>query len=240
LFAAIAAMVTPPTLDTVLLIEEDPEILGLLQPALAEQGFKVIVAKDGIAGLKSARADSPAAVIIGKLLSDMRSEYVCRELKTNRHTADVPVMILTGAPRGGPRVGAVWPPADVYLSKFYGAEEVIAKLQGMIRLQADRASTPVIFGPLKLNRYHSEIHLNGDRLNLTLTEYKLLALLIEKRGRIVTREILLRDVWGYTRRFTSRTADIHVHRVRTKLGAHAPMLETIHGGGYRLRAEPEF
>jgi two-component system phosphate regulon response regulator PhoB len=170
----------------------------------------------------------------------MRSEYVCRELKTNRHTADVPVMILTGAPRGGPRVGAVWPPADVYLSKFYGAEEVIAKLQGMIRLQADRASTPVIFGPLKLNRYHSEIHLDGERLNLTLTEYKLLALLIEKRGRIVTREILLRDVWGYTRRFTSRTADIHVHRVRTKLGAHAPMLETIHGGGYRLRAEPEF
>ncbi len=232
-------MVAPPTLDSVLLIEEDPEILGVLRPALADNGFKVSFAKDGLAGLKAARAEIPAAVIIGKLLSDMRSEYVCRELKTNRHTAHIPVMVLTGAPRGGPRVGAVWPPADVYLSKFYGPEEVIAKLQGMIRLQADRASTPVIFGPLKLNRYHGEIHLDGERLDLTLTEYKLLALLIEKRGRIATREVLLRDIWGYARRHHSRTADIHVHRVRVKLGQHAHMLETVHGGGYRLRVEPE-
>ena len=181
-------MVAPPTFDTVLLIEEDAEILGMLQPALTDAGFKVSVAKDGLAGLKAARAEIPAAVIIGKLLSDMRSEYVCRELKTNRHTAHIPVMVLTGAPRGGPRVGAVWPPADVYLSKFYGPEEVIAKLQGMIRLQADRASTPVIFGPLKLNRYHGEIHLDGEQLDLTLTEYKLLALLVEKRGRIPERD----------------------------------------------------
>jgi len=233
-------MNAPTTLQTVLLIEEDPEILGLIQPALLECGFDVLVAKDGLSGLKSARADLPGAVIIGKLVSDMRSEYVCRELKTNRHTAHIPVMILAGAPRGGPRVGAVWPPADVYVSKFYAPEEVIAKLQGMIRLQAERASTPVIFGPLKLNRYHGEIHLDGERINLTLTEYKLLALLIEKRGRVITREVLLRDIWGYTRRHHSRTADIHVHRVRVKLGPHARMLETVHGGGYRLRVEPEF
>ena len=92
-------MVAPPTLDSVLLIEEDPEILGMLYPALADNGFRVNVAKDGLAGLKAARAEIPAAVIIGKLLSDMRSEYVCRELKTNRHTANIPVMVLTGAPR---------------------------------------------------------------------------------------------------------------------------------------------
>jgi two-component system phosphate regulon response regulator PhoB len=239
LFAAIAAMVSPPTLDSVLLIEEDPEILGVLHPALADNGFKVSVAKDGLAGLKAARAEIPAADIIGKLLSDMRSEYVCRELKTNRHTAHIPVMVLTGAPRGGPRVGAVWPPADVYLSKFYGPEEVIAKLQGMIRLQADRAKAPVVFGPFKLNHFHGEIHVDGERLDLTLTEFKLLAMLIDKRGRVISREVLLRDIWGYTRRHKSRTADIHVHRVRSKLGAHASMLETIHGGGYRLRAEPE-
>ena len=230
-------MDAPTTLQTVLLIEDDPEILGLLQPSLVGCGFNVLVAKDGLTGLKSARAELPAAVVIGKLLSDMRSEYVCRELKTNRHTANIPVMVLTGAPRGGPRVGAVWPPADVYVSKLYGAEEVVGKLQGMIRLQAERASTPVIFGPLKLNRYHSEIHIDGERLNLTLTEYKLLALLIEKRGRIATREVLLRDIWGYARRHHSRTADIHVHRVRVKLGQHAHMLETVHGGGYRLRIE---
>ena len=232
-------MVSPPTLDSVLLIEEDPEILGVLHPALADNGFKVSVAKDGLAGLKAARAEIPAAVIIGKLLSDMRSEYVCRELKTNRHTAHIPVMVLTGAPRGGPRVGAVWPPADAYVPKFFAAEEVILKLRGLLRIQADRAKAPVVFGPFKLNRFHSEIHLDGELIDLTLTEFNLLAMLIEKRGRIVSREVLLSDIWGYTRRHKSRTADIHVHRVRTKLGAHASMLETIHGGGYRLRAEPE-
>jgi two-component system phosphate regulon response regulator PhoB len=89
-----------------------------------------------------------------------------------------------------------------------------------------------------LNRYHAEITLDGKKLDLTLTEYNLLALLIEKRGRLVTREVLLRDIWGYVRRTNSRTADIHVHRVRVKLGKHAHMLETVHGGGYRLRVEP--
>lgn len=232
-------MAAPPTEQSVLLIEEDREILELLRSSLSKEGFSVLEAKDGLDGLKSARANRPTAVIIGRLLSDMRGEYVCRELKTNRHTAQLPVMMLTGAPRGGPRVGAVWPPADVYIAKFFGAEEIIARLRGMLRLQADRASVPLMCGPLKLNRFHGEIHLNGERMDLTLTEYKVLALLIEKRGRLISREVMLRDVWGYVRCRQSRTSDIHIHRVRVKLGDHAHLLETVHGGGYRLRGEPE-
>ena len=232
-------MAAPPIEETILLIEEDPEILELLRTSLTQERFRVLEANDGINGLKSARANRPAAVIIGRLLSDMRGEYVCRELKTHRLTAQLPVMMLTGAPRGGPRVGAVWPPADVYLAKFYGPEEVISKLRGLLRLQVDLASTPLIFGPLKLNRFHGEIHLQGERMDLTLTEYKVLALLIEKRGHLISREVMLRDVWGYNRRFKSqsRTSDIHIHRVRVKLGKHAHLLETVHGGGYRLRIE---
>lgn len=232
-------MAAPPTEESILLIEEDREILELLKCSLDAEGFRVLVANDGLDGLKSARAERPSAVIIGKLLSDMRPEYVCRELKTHRLTAPIPVMVLSGAPRGGPRVGAVWPPADAYVPKFFAAEEIIFKLRGLLRMQADRAKAPVVFGPFKLNRFHSEIHLDGELIDLTLTEFNLLAMLIEKRGRIVSREVLLRDIWGYTRRHKSRTADIHVHRVRGKLRQHASMLETIHGGGYRLRAEPE-
>ena len=232
-------MAASPTDESVLLIEEDSEVLELLKSGLDAEGFRVLVAGDGLDGLKSARAKRPSAVIIGKLLSDMRPEYVCRELKTHRLTASIPVMVLSGAPRGGPRVGAVWPPADAYVPTFYAVEEIILKLRGLLRMQSDRANAPLIFGPFKLNRFHSEIHLDGERLDLTLTEFKLLAMLIEKRGRLISREVLLRDIWGYTRRHKSRTADIHVHRVRGKLGPHASMLETIHGGGYRLRAEPE-
>ena len=232
-------MAAPPTEETILLIEEDHEILELLRSSLTTEGYRVLEANDGINGLKTARAERPDAVIIGKLLSDMRPEYVCRELKTYRLTAHTPVMVLSGAPRGGPRVGAVWPPADAYVPKFYAAEEIIFKLRGLLRIQADRAKAPVVFGPFKLNYFHGEIHLDGERLDLTLTEFKLLAMLIDKRGRVVSREVLLRDIWGYTRRHKSRTADIHVHRVRGKLRQHASMLETIHGGGYRLRAERE-
>ena len=224
--------------DIILLVDQDEEQRGLLLDGLGKDGFQVEVAKDGLSALKLARAKRPAAVIVGKLLSDMRGEYVVRELKTNRHTAPIPVLMMCGAPRGGPRVGAVWPGADAYISKFFHVGEVAAKLRGLLRLQEERATVPLIAGPLKLSRYHAEIHLDGKKLDLTLTEYNLLALLIEKRGRLVTREVLLRDIWGYARRSNSRTADIHVHRVRVKLREHAHMLETVHGGGYRLRVEP--
>jgi len=230
---------TKTTADTILIVDHDDEQRGLLVEGLGKDGFVVKVVKDGISALKSARAQRPSAVIVGKLVSDMRGEYVVRELKTNRHTAPIPVIMMCGAPRGGPRVGAVWPGADAYISKFFHVGEVAAKLRGLLRLQEERATVPLIAGPLKLNRFHGEVHLDGKRLDLTLTEYNLLALLIEKRGRLVTREVLLRDIWGYSRRTNSRTADIHVHRVRVKLGKHAHMLETVHGGGYRLRVEPE-
>jgi DNA-binding response OmpR family regulator len=230
---------TTTTADNILIVDHDDEQRGLLVDGLGKDGFVVEVAKDGLTALQAARAKRPAAVIVGKLVSDMRGEYVVRELKTNRHTAPIPVIIMSGAPRGGPRVGAVWPGADAYISKFFHVGEVAAKLRGLLRLQEERATVPLIAGPLKLNRFHGEVHLDGKRLDLTLTEYNLLALLIEKRGRLVTREVLLRDIWGYSRRTNSRTADIHVHRVRVKLGKHAHMLETVHGGGYRLRVEPE-
>jgi len=229
---------TKTTADTILIVDHDDEQRDLLVDGLGKAGFVVEVVKDGISALKAARAQRPAAVIVGKLVSDMRGEYVVRELKTNRHTAPIPVIMMCGAPRGGPRVGAVWPGADAYISKFFHVGEVAAKLRGLLRLQEERATVPLIAGPLKLNRFSGEVHLDGKRLDLTLTEYNLLALLIEKRGRLVTREVLLRDIWGYVRRTNSRTADIHVHRVRVKLGKHAHMLETVHGGGYRLRVEP--
>jgi DNA-binding response OmpR family regulator len=230
-------MASPLQADTILLIEEDPEILEVLGNGLKKEGFRVLAARNGLDGLESARANPPSAVIIGKQLSDMRPEHVCRELKTHRATEAVSVLSLRGAPRGGPRVGAVWPPADAYLPVFYAVEEVSLKVRGLLRQQADRAKAPVLLGPLKLDRFHGEIHLDGERLDLTLTEFKLLAMLIEKRGRVVSREVLLRDIWGYNRRQKSRTADIHVHRVRGKLRAHAHLLETIHGGGYRVRSE---
>ena len=229
---------TKTSADTILIVDHDDEQRDLLVDGLGKAGFVVEVVKDGISALKAARAQRPAAVIVGKLVSDMRGEYVVRELKTNRHTAPIPVIMMCGAPRGGPRVGAVWPGADAYISKFFHVGEVAAKLRGLLRLQEQRATVPLIAGPLKLNRFNGEVHLDGKRLDLTLTEYNLLALLIEKRGRLVTREVLLRDIWGYVRRSNSRTADIHVHRVRVKLGKHAHMLETVHGGGYRLRVEP--
>ncbi len=225
------------TKQRILLIDQDQEVVDLLQSRLVTEGFDVEAAPDGLAGLQAARAVRPAAVIIGRLLSDMRGEYVCRELKTHRLTAPVPVIMLCGAPRGGPRVGSVWPRADVYIAKFFGAEEIVAKLHGQLRLQADRAAAPVIYGPFKLNRYHATIHLEGKLLDLSVTEYKLLALLLEKHGRVVPRQDLLRDVWGYNGQRKSRTSDIHIHRVRTKLRDYARLLETIHGVGYRLRSE---
>lgn len=220
----------------VLVIEDEEDVLALVRYNLARSGFTVIVEKDGLSGLKAARRALPDAIVLDLMLPEMRGEDVCRELKNDPATAGIPVLMLTAKARPEDRVAGLELGADDYLAKPFSPRELVLRVQAVLRrLHAGAKSDIVRVGPFELDRGTFEVRMDGAKLDLTSIEFKLLAMLMEKRGRPLTREALLRDVWGYRNVIDTRTVDTHIRRLRAKLGEHAALLETVRSEGYRFR-----
>jgi two-component system phosphate regulon response regulator PhoB len=206
--------------DHILLIEDDPDVLDLVRYNLNKAGFSVTVARDGLAGLKAARSAPPDLVVLDLMLPEMRGEDVCRELKNDGTTATVPIIMLTAKAQTEDRISGLELGADDYVTKPFSPRELILRIEGLLRRVRSAGS--------------------GDKLRvgpfeLTAIEFKLLAMMMEKRGETLPREMLLRDVWGYRSVVDSRTVDTHMRRLRSKLGAHAESIETVRGEGYVFR-----
>lgn len=229
---------TPTCKDTVLLIEDESDVLDLVRYNLSKAGFRVLIAKDGLAGLKAAREEGPDLIILDLMLPEMRGEDVCRQLKERTPTSAIPLIMLTAKAQPKDRVAGLELGADDYVAKPFSPRELVLRVQALLR--RSRASGPgekSVFGPFELDRGAFEVRLDGSRLDLTGIEFKLLVMLMEKRGQPVGRDVLLRDVWGYRNVVDSRTVDTHVRRLRAKLGDHAACLETVRGEGYRFHVE---
>jgi DNA-binding response OmpR family regulator len=229
---------TAPHKDTVLVIEDEPDVLDLLRLHLRKAGYTVVEAVDGVDGLKKAREKHPAAVILDLMLPEMRGEDVCRQLKTREATARIPIIMLTAKVRPEDRVAGLELGADDYLTKPFSPRELILRLQ--LLLQRARSTGPgeiLRVGPFELDRGTFEVRLKGRVLDLTGLEFRLLVALMEKRGQVLSRESLLRDVWGYRNLSHTRTVDTHIRRLRGKLKPHEGRIQTIHGEGYMFRAD---
>jgi two-component system phosphate regulon response regulator PhoB len=223
---------------SVLVIEDEADVLDLVRYNVAKAGFRVQTARDGVAGLKAARAGRPDAIILDLMLPEMRGEDVCRELKSSEDTSAIPVIMLTAKALAGDRVAGLELGADDYVSKPFSPRELVLRLQAVLRrTRGAGAGGSESAGPFELDRGTFEIRMDGRKLDLTAIEFKLLAMLIEKRGQPLSREVLLRDVWGYRGTVDSRTVDTHMRRLRAKLGAHAARIGTVRGEGYFFRAE---
>ena len=223
---------------TILVVEDEPDVLDLVCYNLTKAGFRVLQARDGLAGLKAAQTKAPDAIILDLMLPEMPGEEVCRALKAQEATAAIPVIMLTAKAQAEERVAGLELGADDYVAKPFSPRELVLRVENVLRRlnsgDADRCST---FGPFELDREKFEIRLDGAKLELTALEFKLLAMLMENGSKPLTREVLLRDVWGYRGTPDSRTVDTHVRRPRAKLGAQADRLETSRGEGYRFRQE---
>jgi len=229
---------TAPHKDIVLVIEDEPDVLDLLRLHLRKAGYAVVEASDGVDGLKKAREKHPAAIILDLMLPEMRGEDVCRQLKGRDATARIPIIMLTAKVRAEDRVAGLELGADDYLTKPFSPRELILRLQ--LLLQRARSSGPgeiLRVGPFELDRGTFEVRLKGRVLDLTALEFRLLVALMEKRGQVLSRESLLRDVWGYRNLSHTRTVDTHIRRLRTKLKPHEDRVQTVHGEGYMFRAE---
>jgi two-component system phosphate regulon response regulator PhoB len=222
--------------DHILLIEDDPDVLDLVRYNLNKAGFSVTVARDGLAGLKAARSAPPDLVVLDLMLPEMRGEDVCRELKNDGTTATVPIIMLTAKAQTEDRISGLELGADDYVTKPFSPRELILRIEGLLRrVRSAGSGDKLRVGPFELDRGIFEIRLDGEKLELTAIEFKLLAMMMEKRGETLPREMLLRDVWGYRSVVDSRTVDTHMRRLRSKLGAHAESIETVRGEGYVFR-----
>ncbi len=221
--------------DTVLIVEDEADVVDLLRYNLNKAGFSVLIANDGLQGLEMARANRPDVVVLDLMLPGMDGKTVCRSLKSDPETESLPILMLTAKSEPAERVQGLEIGADDYVTKPFSPRELVLRVQGLLRRSrtSNRPET-VEVDDFVVNKNAFEIRLAGTRLDLTTTEFKLLTLLIERRGRTQSRETLLYDVWGYQNVIDTRTVDTHMRRLREKLGSHASRLETIRGEGYRF------
>ena len=227
--------------DTVLIVEDEPDVVDLLRYNLGRAGFDVLIAVSGDRGLEMARKQRPDIIILDLMLPGMTGQEVCRALKNDPDTEVIPIVMLTAKGEPDERVKGLELGADDYVTKPFSPRELVLRVQALLKRHrvVPRSETVQLAG-IYLDKTNFEARLDGKRLDLTTTEFKLLSVLIERRGKTLTRETLLTDVWGYqTASIDTRTVDTHMRRLREKLGKYSGRLETIRGEGYRFAAVAE-
>ncbi|MDD5200312.1 MAG: response regulator transcription factor [Terrimicrobiaceae bacterium] len=223
--------------ETVLIVEDEQDVVDLLRYNLNRAGFSVSIAETGLKGLAKARAERPDVIVLDLMLPEMTGEKVCKALKEDSSTVAIPVIMLTAKDQPSDRITGFELGADDYVPKPFSPRELVLRVQALLRrLQTSQRAETIEVDSFVVDKGAFEIRLGGRRLDLTTTEFKLLTLLIERRGRTQTRETLLFDVWGYQNAIDTRTVDTHMRRLREKLGGHATRLETARGEGYRFSA----
>jgi DNA-binding response OmpR family regulator len=221
--------------DTILVVDDEPDVVDLVRYHLHRAGFDVLIALTGPSGLTAAAESRPDAIVLDIMLPQMTGIEVCKALRTSMQTSTIPILILTAKAEPSERIAGLELGIDDYITKPFSPRELVLRVQNVLRrLRSVQSSSLVRVDEFCVDRGNFEISLSGRRLELTTTEFKLLALLVERRGRILSRETLLQDVWGYENAIDTRTVDTHVRRLREKLGPAANRIATVRGEGYRF------
>jgi two-component system alkaline phosphatase synthesis response regulator PhoP len=224
----------------VLVIEDEKEIRELIRYNVERAGFRVTVAADGESGLERLFAARPDAIVLDLMLPKSSGLDVLREVRGEPATRDVPVLVLTARSAEMDKLLGFEHGADDYLTKPFSPRELVARLRALLRRsRPERAPGKIEAGDLAIDTLAREARLGDRRLTLTRREFDLLAFLAHQRGRVHSREELLRKVWGYDYLGETRTVDVHVRRLRAKLGDAARRIETVTGSGYKFIAEPD-
>jgi len=224
--------------DTVLVVEDEGDVVDLIRYNLNKAGFSVLVAMEGKEGLAMAQESRPDAIVLDLMLPGLDGRSICKALKNSPETESIPILMLTAKGEAKERIEGLEIGADDYMSKPFSPKELVLRLQALLRrVRTNPHSNDIDVAPFHVSKSNFEIRLEDQRLELTSTEFKLLTLMIERRGRILSRDTLLQDVWGYQNAIDTRTVDTHMRRLREKLGAHASRLETIRGEGYRFNTQ---
>ena len=203
----------------ILVVDDDPDVLELIVFHLEKENFKVAVADTGDKALKMVRSLVPCLLVLDLMLPGINGLEICRLLKQDPKTRDVPILMLTARAAEEDRIRGLELGAHDYVTKPFSPRELVLRVKNMLRLTEDnRDGVEVIeTGPFQLDTVRHKAVVNGEPATITSTEFKLLCLLTGRAGEVQTRETLLRDCWGYSPSLDTRTVDTHVQRLRTKL-----------------------
>ncbi len=225
--------------ERILVVDDEPDIVALVVYHLAKAGFKISTASNGGDALRIAQQDRPALIVLDLMLPGMSGLEVLDQLRADESTRDIAVLMLTARREEADRIKGLSSGADDYLTKPFSPQELVLRVRNILRRIAQaQAGVPDVMkvGPVLIDRSAHRVTVDGVELDLTPTEFKLLMTLAERRGRVQSRRHLLETVWDAAPDIQTRTVDMHVQRLRTKLGAAGDMIETVRGFGYRLRA----
>jgi phosphate regulon transcriptional regulator PhoB len=224
----------------ILVVEDEPDIRDLIVHHLERDGFHCRTAVGGAEALRKARERVPDLVVLDLMLPELGGLEVCRRLRADAATATVPVIMLTAKAEEVDRVVGLELGADDYVAKPFSPKELVARVRAVLRRARPAAEThPLTVGTVALDPERHRVTAGGRPVELTPKEFDLLHALLEAAGRVLSREHLLRRVWGYARadEIESRTVDVHVRRLRAKLGDAGRRIATVKSVGYRFEAD---
>jgi two-component system phosphate regulon response regulator PhoB len=220
----------------ILVVDDEPDALDVLGYKLKEAGFLPVFALDGARAITMARDERPALIVLDLMLPVIDGLEVCKILRKDPITSAIPILMLTARAGEMDRVVGLELGADDYVTKPFSPREVLVRIKKLVARCTDLEDTePVIELPdLHIDSRCHQVRVANALVALTATEFKLLELFARQRGRVLTREQLLRDVWGYDNPIDSRTVDTHMRRLREKLGVASRYLDTVRGVVYRF------
>ena len=226
--------------DLVLVVDDEPHIVALVSYHLAKSGYRVISATTGADALEMARREHPSLVILDLMLPGISGFEVLARMRGHEETRDVAVLMLTARREEHDRIEGLSLGADDYLTKPFSPQELVLRVKAILRRTSPSAVVKkdvVSIGSISIDRAAHRVMVNEVEVELTPTEFKLLLLLAERKGRVQGRSHLLQSVWDAAPDIQTRTVDMHVQRLRAKLGIAGDLIETVRGFGYRLNDE---
>ncbi len=231
-------MTEPKPRERILVVDDEPDIVALVVYHLAKEGYRVSSASSGSEALTTARRERPALMVLDLMLPGLSGFDVLEQLRADEATAGIAVLMLTARKEEPDRIKGLSLGADDYLTKPFSPQELVLRVKAILRRStaAPAAGEMLVIGALAIDRAAHTVSVRGSDVELTPTEFKLLLLLAERRGRVQGRAQLLENVWEAAPDIQTRTVDMHVQRLRTKLGTAGDLIETVRGFGYRLKA----
>ena len=224
----------------VLVVEDEPDTAELIELHLKNDGYRVTVAGDGDQALKKVHKHMPDLVILDLMIPEINGVEVCKFIRKDTATQSIPIIMCTAKTGEIDKILGLELGADDYVTKPFSPRELLLRVKNLIKRSDSsnvKADERLVIGEIVIDKNTHEVKVDGQTIDLTATEYKLLILFTEKIGRVLSREALLRDIWGYNNDIETRSVDMHIQRLRNKLLSSGNSIVTVRGFGYKFIAK---
>ena len=227
--------------NKILIIEDEPDIRKTLEYNISREGYKVVCASSLSKGKEQINSSDFSLILLDLMLPDGSGLDLCREIKSDKDKSSTPIIILTAKDDEVDKVVGFELGADDYVTKPFSVRELILRIKAVLKRGTEKKETLEVqrqFGELTMDIDSHEVFVNNEQIILTALEFRLLRQLVDRRGRVQSRDQLLSDVWGYSSEVSTRTVDTHIKRLREKLGTMGKYIQTIRGVGYKFSRTP--